>query len=232
MGDHLVNKKDGSDNRSIDVFSRFLAVLATVISVFTFVLQFIAHDSLSYIVSPSVSTTLWWPTDAYIIVTLDIFNTGNRPAALISANAWRIQEKLSPDQKLIPDAICNNAAATKTRKFALFPVMNNTTDIITSSVKNNYASVVKGSKMMIKQLTFSIYGNDKRIPLDNRDDVEGVACLDLRFADATGRIYQNFVNLGGIKVVFEHPKFDYVEPESHRGQLQTVMHRRRLELPF
>jgi|HubBroStandDraft_6_1064221.scaffolds.fasta_scaffold660405_2 hypothetical protein len=80
-----------------------ISIVALVISLITFSLQFIAHDRLAYLLSNV--TTVFWPNNVYFIVSLSVFNSGNRPVALISATADLVEMKIEHRQE-VTDADC------------------------------------------------------------------------------------------------------------------------------
>jgi len=89
--------------KSTDVWSRVLSLIALIMSLFTFVLQFVAHDAVSYNIAQGTLAT-WHTGNAYFAVSLNVFNRGNRSAALVTATARLIRRKLSSNQQNVTDA--------------------------------------------------------------------------------------------------------------------------------
>jgi hypothetical protein len=91
----------------VDVWSRIFSLTAFLISVFTFTLQFVARDAVSYNIAQAAVAK--WPKDgnAYFGISLNIFNRGNRPAALVSATARLVKRQLKNDQGHVTDADCS-----------------------------------------------------------------------------------------------------------------------------
>jgi hypothetical protein len=71
----------------------------------------LCYDAVSYNL-PQI-TNVTWPANVYFAISLNVFNRGNRPAALVSANARLIERKLISERPQITDADCNISAATE-----------------------------------------------------------------------------------------------------------------------
>jgi hypothetical protein len=102
-----------------DIVSRVIAIIAFIMSAFTFLLQFVAHDAVSYSLSHESTTT--WPAYNYFTFSLNIFNSQNLSSALIAATANLIERKLG-DQWKVTDADCQIPAGVKPRVLSLFVI--------------------------------------------------------------------------------------------------------------
>ena len=100
-----------SVSQSTSVVALLISSVSLLISVFTFTLQFVSHDEVSYNLPQITNAT--WPTNVYFAISLNVFNRGNRPAALVSANARLIERKLQSERPQITDADREISAATE-----------------------------------------------------------------------------------------------------------------------
>jgi len=86
-------------------------------------------------------------------------------------------------------------------------------------------------------LIFRVFAeNDKsKIPQED-ENIEGVVCLALIFADSKGVVYPSFRALYGVRFQFGQDKFESINADFDVGRLGsrlvTVMDERRIELPF
>jgi hypothetical protein len=224
-------KNDPNKTRSsADIFGRTVAIIALLISLFTFALQFVGHDAVSYLIS-HVSTTAW-PTNGYVTVSLSVFNRGNRPAALISATADRVEMKVANDQQKVTDSDCQTPHENKARRFTLFPVSKETGNPILASVYK-YSTSLEAGKLLTENLIFSIFSGDNV----TEKDVEGIVCLKLNFADSKGAIYDITRALQGIYIPFQQLNLMRTPAADFLGEGKslipvTVVDHRRIELPF
>jgi hypothetical protein len=199
-------------------------------------LQFVAHDAVSYNIAQGTLAT--WPQNgnAYFAVSLNIFNRGNRPAALVSATARLIQRKLRSDQRRVVDADCNTSPTERPNIKELFSGTEENFQPYLGAV-HKYAASIEGGKLSTDNFIFRIFAdNDKsKIPQEDKH-IEGIVCLALIFADSQGVIYPSLRALYGVRFQFDQEKFEHIDAGLDIGgpglRLVTVIDERRIELPL
>jgi hypothetical protein len=199
-----------------------ISIVALVISLITFSLQFIAHDRLAYLLSNV--TTVFWPNNVYLIVSLSVFNSGNRPVALISATADLVEMKIEHRQE-VTDADCVTSPTSKVRE--LFAAQPGNDSPVNAAVYQ-YGAAIDGGKLITANLVFRRFGDDA----PRNETVEGLACLRLAFADATETRYFVSRPLTGVFVAFPDQSTQKTIPASRSSVPSLVVDKQRFELPF
>jgi len=146
-----------------------IAVISLVISLITFSLQFIAHDQVAYLLSNV--TTAFWPNNVYFVVSLSVFNTGNRPVALISATADLVEMKTGQRQEVTDFDCVTSPTSTVRELFATSPG----NDSPVNAAVYQYGATIDGGKLITANLVFRRFGDDA----PRNETVEGVVCLRL-----------------------------------------------------
>ena len=114
--------------KSTDCLTRVIAIIAFVMSTFTFSLQFMAHDSLSIatrrttIITDTHTDTGQALRNLYFNIPLVLFNTGNRAAALVSARASIVKRALLSNQQTVTDDDCRLPVWNGAGKWPLFAI--------------------------------------------------------------------------------------------------------------
>jgi hypothetical protein len=222
----------------MSIIALFISGVSLLISIFTFALQFVAHDAVSYNISQITNAT--WPTNAYFAISLNVFNRGNRPAALVSANARLIERKLQSERPQITDADCEISAATEQpRVLGLYA--GNPDEKLGPNLGAifKYEAVIEAGKLFTDNLIFRIFAkNDKaEIPQEDKD-LQGIVCLDLIFVASKGFTYVTTRAIYGVHFQFEQEKFQVIDAaafargDPRRFALVTVIDDRRIELPL
>jgi hypothetical protein len=168
-------------------FGRTPSIIALLLSGFTFALQFVAHDEISYSLSQIANAC--WPTNAYFAISLNVFNRGNRPAALVSANARLIERKIS-DQRTITDANCEISATESPKVRGLYA--GNPKEKLGPNLGAvyKYEASIEAGKLFTSNLIFRIFAKSDKSEIKKEDqDIEGVVCLDLILAASRGFTY-------------------------------------------
>jgi hypothetical protein len=219
---------------SVDIFGRTISIIALLLSGFTFALQFVAHDEVSYSL-PQI-TNARWSTNAYFAISLNVFNSGNRAAALVSANARLIERNLS-DHRQVTDANCEIAATETAHVRGLYA--GNPEEKLGPSLGEvyKYEASIEAGKLYESNLIFRIFGKSDKTEIKTEDqDIEGVVCLDLIFAASTGVTYITSRAIYGVHFQFEREQFQAIEAADLAGNRKlvpvTVIDDRRIELPF
>jgi hypothetical protein len=221
--------EDQPTPKSVDIWSRVIAVVAIIMSLFTFALQFVAHEAVFYKVSQATLAT--WPKkgNVYFAVSMNVFNTGNRPAALVSATARLIPRKLRSDQRHVTDAECY---ATQTEQAKMMELFAGTGESPYLDAVRKYEASIEGGKLFTDNFIFRMFAeNDKTKIPDDEKNVEGIVCLAVIFADAEGNIYPLLRALYGVHFQFEQEKFENIDADFEGGagsKLVTVINRRRI----
>lgn len=224
--------------RRISLIALLVSGLSLLISSFNFLLQFVAHDAVSYNLPQITNAT--WPANVYFAISLDVFNRGNRPAALVSANARLIERKLISERPQITDADCHISAATKQpRVLGLYA--GNPDEKLGPNLGaiHKYEAVIEAGKLFAGNLIFRIFAKSDRSEISQEDkDLQGIVCLDLIFAASKGFTYTTTRAIYGVHFQFEQEKFQTFEAEGlaaldpRRFAPVTVIDDRRFELPL
>jgi hypothetical protein len=205
-------------------------------SLFTFALQFVVHDKVSYSISQITNAT--WPTNTYFAISLNVFNTGNRPAALVSATARLVEKKFGGDQRQITDAAClTETGNVKSRGL----YAGNPDEHLGPNVGAvyKYETSIEASKLSTTNLIFRVFAKSDKSEIPKEDqDIEGIVCLDLIFVASQGSTYITSRAIYGMHVQFgfDEGKSQAIEAPDVAGNRKlvpvTVIDARRVELPF
>src|SRR5215471_3616997 len=190
-----------------------IAVISLVISLITFSLQFIAHDQVAYLLSNV--TTAFWPNNVYFVVSLSVFNTGNRPVALISATADLVEMKTGQRQE-VTDFDCVTSPTSTVRELFATPPGN---DSPVNAAVYQYGATIDGGKLITANLVFRRFGDDA----PRNETVEGVVCLRLTFADATEIRYFVSRPLTGVIVMYPDQSTQKTIPAGRSSVLSLVV---------
>jgi hypothetical protein len=223
-----------ASNKPVDVWSRVLSVIAVLISLFTFALQFAAHDEVSYSIPQTTNAT--WATNTYFAISLNVFNTGNRPAALVSATARLVEKKFGGDQRQITDAACfSETGNVKSRGL----YAGNPDEHVGPNVGAvyKYETSIEPGKLSTTNLLFRVFAKSDKSEIPKGDqDIEGIVCLDLIFVASKGSTYIASRAIYGVHLQFDEGKSHAIEAPDLAGNRKlvpvTVIDTRRVELPF
>lgn len=234
---------DNSASRFMVRVTAFLSITSLVISLITFALQFIAHDNISYLLPDVVMTT--WPDNHYITISLNVFNGGNRPAALISATVDRTPLPRNLNlTNMTTNGLGDGECPTKPyhkgmHVFPLFEVTHGTTaNPLLASVSSGASSgaSVEPGKLFTETLLFKIFYPNST----GSQDVSGLICLTMMFADSDGNIYNITRALEAIDMKFQPPNWpsereelvaDWLQDDKSRVPI-IIIDNRHFELPF
>jgi hypothetical protein len=193
-GGHRVPVPD-TPRKLVDKLSLAVAFTALLISLVTFGLQFIVHDSVSYVLS--VPSNIAQPENTYVNVPLDIFNNGNRPAALIEAKATFILQKVVGSNEKLTDNDCQQPAP---RIMELLPNSVDTKDDPEFAPTYRYSGAIAGGSVTIENMSFRLFYKNNA-----QHYVEGIVCLELKFAEERGIIKDITRILEGVSVKVMSP---------------------------
>jgi hypothetical protein len=211
-----------------DWLSRFIAIVAFLMSAFTFCLQFLAHESFSFVVSKA--DVFGSSDNGYFSALLVMYNEGNRSAALTSATAVFFDADTEITRQILEKTNCD---ITENKHWHILFGVTDTKSSPVVAAMHQPAAVIEPGKVVTQNLMFTMFSENVPPPPLKPNHKKGIVCINLAFADDKGQVHSFGAPIAGIDFYFKEKNFYIITPVFGEDLKPVkVIERRRIELPF
>jgi hypothetical protein len=210
-----------------DWLSRLIAIVAFVMSAFTFCLLFLTHESFSFVVS---SSGVWSsPDNGYFSALVVMYNEGNRSAALTSATAVFLDTDAEMTRQTLEKVGCD--MVNKKVEY-LFGVSDSKSSPVVAALLQPGAIIGPG-KVVTQNLMFTLLPENRPPAPLRPNHMNGVVCINLAFSDDKGQVHSFGAPIAGIDYYFKEKNCQSITPVLGEDLKPVkVIERRRIEFPF